>query len=354
MSSLQKALSEVLNTYEEHTSIITNEAQTKQYLISPILRAMGYDVNNPRDVIAEYTADFARKKGKKVDYVVKVDDEVVFLIECKHHTNKLEIQAREQLEMYFRRDEVEEGRVAILTNGIIWKFYTDSHTERKLDDEPFYVLNLHDKSTYSKLESFTSDNFDTDKALKDAKEKKEILSMSTFFDIIFDINQNSTTDEYKSIFNAMRSVSEDIDFGVLTENKVNSLKKPFLLARDHFIQNYVNKKLSNNSTSEDENIEEQEFTDMEREGMRFVSAILDGVCDTKNLELRNQKGLGRSVVLFECNKRKPIVEMNFMKKPYTIWVGKDKEMIEIESTLDLFKYKEKIISALDFYIKQVA
>ena len=353
MSTILKELQQVLNVYEENISLITNEAQTKQYLVSPILRAMGYDVNNPRDVIAEFTADVAGKKGEKVDYVVKVSNEVAFLIECKHHTNKLETKERAQLERYFRCDPVESGRVAILTNGIIWKFFTDSHTERKLDDEPFYILNLKDKNTYSKLDSFTAESFDTDKALKDAKEKKEIISMSTFFDTIFSTNQGSTTEEYKRIFNAMRSVSDDIDFGVLTENKIDSLKKPFLLARDHFITNYVNKKLSNNSQDDTEQTEE-EFTDMERESMRFISAMISEVCDTKNLELRNQKGLGRSAILLDHNQRKPIIEMNFIRKPYTVWIGKEKEMIQIESTVDLFKYKDKILNAIESYMQKVA
>ncbi|WP_419608174.1 type I restriction endonuclease, partial [Thiolapillus sp.] len=62
---------------------IQTEEATKNAFIMPFLSVLGYDVFNPMEVIPEYTADIGTKKGEKVDYVIKKDDEIIILIECK-------------------------------------------------------------------------------------------------------------------------------------------------------------------------------------------------------------------------------------------------------------------------------
>jgi len=44
------------------------EEGTKNALIMPLLRALGYDVFDPSEVVPEFTADIGIKKGEKVDY----------------------------------------------------------------------------------------------------------------------------------------------------------------------------------------------------------------------------------------------------------------------------------------------
>ncbi len=63
--------------------IIQTEEATKNAFIMPFISALGYDVFNPSEVIPEFTADIGSKKGEKVDYAIKKDDEIIILIECK-------------------------------------------------------------------------------------------------------------------------------------------------------------------------------------------------------------------------------------------------------------------------------
>lgn len=42
-----------------------NEAMTKNSLIMPFINALGYDVFNPSEVAAEYTADLGQNAEKK-------------------------------------------------------------------------------------------------------------------------------------------------------------------------------------------------------------------------------------------------------------------------------------------------
>lgn len=63
---------------------INTEEATKNAFIMPFLQILGYDVFNPTEIIPEFVADIGTKKGEKVDYVIKKDDQVVIIIECKH------------------------------------------------------------------------------------------------------------------------------------------------------------------------------------------------------------------------------------------------------------------------------
>ena len=47
---------------------IHTEEATKTSFIQPFIRALGYNINDPTEVVPEYTADVGTKKGEKVDY----------------------------------------------------------------------------------------------------------------------------------------------------------------------------------------------------------------------------------------------------------------------------------------------
>ena len=58
------------------------EAQTKQWIIVPFIKALGYDMV-PDEVVPEFDADIGTKKGEKVDYAILKQGNSVILIECK-------------------------------------------------------------------------------------------------------------------------------------------------------------------------------------------------------------------------------------------------------------------------------
>jgi len=62
---------------------LETEEATKNALVMPFIRLLGYDVFDPREVVPEFTADIGTKRGEKVDYAIMKDGQPIILIECK-------------------------------------------------------------------------------------------------------------------------------------------------------------------------------------------------------------------------------------------------------------------------------
>src|SRR5690606_28355828 len=63
---------------------IGTEEATKNAFVMPFIQILGYDIFNPTEVIPEFICDIGTKKGEKIDYVIKKDDEPILIIECKN------------------------------------------------------------------------------------------------------------------------------------------------------------------------------------------------------------------------------------------------------------------------------
>lgn len=118
---------------------ITSEEGSKTSLVLPIIGALGYDIFNPRQVTAELTADVGIKRGEKVDYAIMFSGKPKLIIECKKLGDPLGPQAVSQLFRYFTALRVKFG---VLTDGIIYQFYTDMETPNIMDSNPFFEFNL--------------------------------------------------------------------------------------------------------------------------------------------------------------------------------------------------------------------
>ncbi|MDP3010065.1 MAG: type I restriction endonuclease [Methylococcales bacterium] len=152
---------------KQKDSIATEEA-TKTAFIMPFISALGYDVFDPDEVIPEFTADIGIKKGEKVDYAIKVNDKISILIECKMLNSKLDAQNESQLHRYFHATE---ARIAILTDGIVYKFYTDLDEPNKMDNKSFLELSMLqiDEVVVGELKKFTKTAFNIDELLSSAR-----------------------------------------------------------------------------------------------------------------------------------------------------------------------------------------
>ena len=76
-----------------------------------------------------------------------------------------------QLYRYFN---VTQARFGVLTDGIIYQFFSDLEAPNKMDDRPFFELNLLDFSDaeIEELRRFTKASFDLDQILSNAKDLK--------------------------------------------------------------------------------------------------------------------------------------------------------------------------------------
>lgn len=137
----------------------------------PFISALGYDVFNPKEVVPEFTADIGTKKGEKVDYAIMRDGETLILIECKKANEDLSKENMSQLYRYF---SVTKARIAILTNGKQYRFYSDLEETDKMDDKPFLELNLANPKTnaLSEVKKMAKEDFDLDRMLNTASELK--------------------------------------------------------------------------------------------------------------------------------------------------------------------------------------
>ena len=94
--------------------IVQTEEATKTSLIMPFIRVLGYTVEDPTEVVPEFTADIGTKKGEKVDFAIMQDDKPIILLECKQvRTNLHEENHWSQLARYFMVTQTRFGN----TNG---------------------------------------------------------------------------------------------------------------------------------------------------------------------------------------------------------------------------------------------
>lgn len=142
----------------EQKAFVATEQAAKTSFVMPFLQTLGYDVFNAVEVIPEYIADWASKKGEKVDYTIKVGGQTVMLIECKQAGDNLDASKENQLANYFHH--VQECNIGVLTNGITYKFYTDLNAENIMDTEPFFVFDFaaFKDPHVSRLEMFSKAN----------------------------------------------------------------------------------------------------------------------------------------------------------------------------------------------------
>ena len=135
-------LASISHRIEQQAEHITTEEATKTAFIMPFIQqVLGYDVFNPLEVVPEFTADVGVKKGEKVDYAIIHDNEVQILIEAKKIGESLSSQHESQLFRYFATTT---AKIAILTNGQYYKFYTDLESPNKMDEKPFLEVDLLD------------------------------------------------------------------------------------------------------------------------------------------------------------------------------------------------------------------
>lgn len=115
-----------------------NEETTKQYVVLPILRALGWDDANlaSMEVLPECrTAD-----GGEVDYALKVGRSPDLFVECKRWNEPLD-RHEDQIVNYASNSNVP---VAVLTNGKVWRFYLSKKEGLPVSERNFCDIDNED------------------------------------------------------------------------------------------------------------------------------------------------------------------------------------------------------------------
>ncbi|MED1951008.1 type I restriction endonuclease [Brevibacillus centrosporus] len=332
---------------------VATEEATKTSIIMPFIQALGYDIFNPEEFVPEFTADVGIKKGEKVDYAIMKDGVPVILIEAKSVNEKLE-KHDSQLFRYF---SVTKAKFAILTNGVIYRFYSDLDEQNKMDSVPFFEFNIQDIKDHqiSELSKFRRENFDIDNILNAASELKYTKEIVQFFQKQWDNPSDELISMILSEIYPSKKTKQVID-------KFNPLVKRSM---KQFINDAINDKLKAAlaNTKEDEseppiiyddqqqpsNEEKTEqkpvTTEEEIEGYVTVKFLLKDVVDSGRVFYRDN--LSYFNVLLDDNIRKWICRLHLNgSNKFIQFNDEHKTMTPITSVMDISEHKDKLIEVI--------
>lgn len=333
-------------------SIHTEEA-TKTSLIMPMLQILGYDIFNPEELVPEFVADVGIKRGEKIDYAIMRENDPVILIEAKS-VNETLIKHDSQLFRYFGTTK---AKFAILTNGIEYKFFTDLEEQNKMDQKPFFTINMLALKDNEILElaKFRKQDFDVVNVLPTASELKYTGEIKQYLSQQW---EDPSEEFVKVIINEIYS-------GVKTKKVVENFRDLVKKSLNQYVNEKVNEKLQkalNSSTestpdikasienekeklSPTENTSQEEIvtTEEEIEGYVIVKLILREDIDPSRIFYRDNKSYFN--VLLDDNIRRWICRLGFNSSQRYIQLNDvGRTTYKIDHVNDILTYKEELLA----------
>ena len=320
----------------------------------PFIKALGYDVFNPLEVVPEFIADIGIKKGEKVDYAIMKDGQPTILVECKHWSADLDPH-NSQLFRYFHTTKAKFG---LLSNGIVYRFYTDLVEKNKMDEKPFLEFNVTDikDNQIEELKKFHKSYFDVDNIVNTASELKFMNELKTFINIEF----QNPTDGF------VRHFAKQAYPGVLTAK----LMEQFTALTKKSIQQYINDLITERlkSALKKENTNEQKTDELEAVPSELVNGVkvdttpeeMEGFMIVKTI-LRQKISSSRIVyrdaqsyfaILLDDNNRKTICRLYLNGgKKYFVTLDEQKKEVksEIQTLDDIFNFADLLHKTVATY-----
>lgn len=343
---LEARLSELSKRVHEHREILLTEEAAKTALVMPFLQALGYDVFNPSEVVPEYTCDVGTKKGEKVDYAICLAGSIKMLVECKPVTADLSVNHASQLFRYF---STTDARVAVLTNGVVYRFFADIDQPNKMDSKPFFEMSLESvrKADVKVLGGFTKATFDIDKIVQEASR----LKMQSLVQKELQEEFANPSDDF------VRLIAGKVQPGRITPAVRDSFRTLIVNSVSGLIRDQVNERLTTALTAS--NLPEAEEGEAEGEsdgiitteeeiaGFHIVRAIAAQKIDPKRVVMRDSKSY--CAILLDDNNRKTIVRLHFnspTNRQLGTFVGKDESRIRVSDPVELYQHSEAILKRI--------
>lgn len=351
-------IQELASRVKELKPHITTEEATKTALIMPFLQTLGYDTFDPRVVVPEYTSDTGTKKNEKVDYAIKRDGDPVFLIECKTCGDALDAGRANQLHRYFQNTPT--ARIGILTDGVVYKFFSDLDRPNMMDERPFMVFDFSavEEALIPEIKKLANDRFDVETTLSAAQNLKYTRQIKGLVAQEF----NDPSDALVRLFAAQ------VFSGPLRANVIEDFRPKVKTAIQHHINDVINVRLQGAMTPNDyapADIGPKDVTpepdetsgkpgvvttDEELEGFFIIKSILRESIAPERIFMRDTKSY--CGVLLDDNNRKPLCRMHFNsgnKYIGTFDAEKHETRHQIESLDGIYSLSEEIKKAVAFY-----
>jgi hypothetical protein len=356
----EEKLASLASKVRQHSASLATEEATKTALIMPfIANVLGYDVFNPSEVVPEYTTDVGTKKGEKIDYAILKDGEIQILIECKKVGEQLTMNHASQLFRYFG---VSKARVAILTNGRVYKFFTDLDAPNKMDEKPFLELDMLeiDEHITPELKKITKPAFDIDSIINAAGELKYLSQIKKVILAQFTKPEDDFVRFFASrVYDGAITQKVRDQFTVLTQKALSQFLNDQANER---LKNAINGSPTPPGTGVPQVVSEVatevagedsliETTEIELEGFQVVRAIIRSEVDVKRVGHRdNQSYFG---ILLDDNNRKPICRLHFNRTQKYIGLFDEKKVETrhpIDTVDDIFKFSDALKLSVKSYL----
>ncbi|RDC60552.1 hypothetical protein HME9302_01763 [Alteripontixanthobacter maritimus] len=341
----ESEIGDLQSKLREHRDILKSEEAAKTTLVLPFLRALGYDIFDPSEVEPEFTCDVGTKKGEKVDYAIHVNGELSILVECKPANSVLSSKHASQLFRYFATTD---AKVALLTNGLLYNFYTDGDRTNRMDDKPFFTFNLEDhrKSDLKTLRAFRKADFNLEQISAQAGTLKLQSEVSAELRKEFD----EPSDEF------VRMIANRLHEGRLTQTIRSRFKQVITQSIVGLIRDGVNERLesaisqSNGSPSDtDEPVDfsDIETTQSELDGFNIVRAIASQAVAVDRVILRDAKSY--CAILLDDNNRRTIARLHFNSptaRHLGVFEGKQETRLSVENPTDIYSHADQILTRI--------
>ncbi len=340
---ITERLTSLASKVEKQKDSIETEEATKNAFIMPFISlVLGYDVFNPDEVIPEYTLDVGVKKGEKIDYAIVKDGTVQIIIECKKIGESLNVKHASQLFRYFA---VANARIAVLTNGDEYQFFTDLDAPNKMDEKPFLVLTVSDldQSLVSELLKMTKDVFDLDSIISAAEElkyigeiKRELAAQFASPDVEWirfltnRVYQGQFTQKVREQFTALVEKAS----GQFLSDRVNDRLKAAMRGQSDAASNSTSVVNRPDPEANVEGVDKRDGVDTtleEIEGFHIVRAITCSEVSPTRIVQRDTKSYYG--ILLDDNNRKPIARLHFNASQKYIGIF-DEDKVETRHPID--------------------
>lgn len=332
---------------------VATEQATKNALIMPFLAALGYDVFDPNEVVPEFICDIGTKKGEKIDYAIFIKGAPAILIECKHWGQNLSLHDG-QLLRYFH---VSKAKFGILTNGIIYRFYSDLAAPNKMDEKPFLEINMTDlrENQIEEVKKFHKSYFDVDSILTTASELKYMGELKN----ILNQELNNPSPDF------VRHFAKQVVPGMITAKVLDQFTALLKKTSSLYITDLITERLKTALTKESEASEEVAAeekqataeekvitTQEELEAFMIVKTILRQKVPVARVAYRDAQSY--FAILLDDNNRKTICRLylNGSKKYIgTFDENKKETKIEVTSLDDIFRHSGQLLTTVENHDK---
>jgi hypothetical protein len=352
-----------LKIRKQKAGIETEEATKNAFVMPFTSTVLGYDVFNPAEVIPEFTADVGTKRGEKIDYAIAHDGKIQLLVEVKKVNDPLRIEHASQLFRYFA---VTNARIAILTNGEQYEFYTDLDAPNRMDSKPFLVLDFAalDGTLLPELAKLTKESFDLDSVISAAGELKYIGQLKRVLAAQF----KQPEDDW------VRLLTTRVYDGAFTQRVREQFLPLVTKAARQFLNEQVNDRLKNALAEPDSYVSvsappaepaaeiqpadengEVVTTEEELEAFRIVRAIVCNEVDVARVVARDNKTY--CGVLLDDNNRRPIARLwlNRSKKYLGVFdENKAETRIPIDAVTDIYRHADMLRMTVVRYLSKPA